>query len=61
MNRFIRDSGSGAAILADRHAVEEYLQKKTADETIDSLREELDRLRQDILQLKKEIHTNEKR
>lgn len=60
MNRFKRDENSGAAVLADNEAVAEYLQKKETANTIDTLREEINRLRQDLLQLKSLLGTNEK-
>lgn len=55
MSKYTRDTISGAAILADRAAVEQYMSKKDTEQALQSLVEEINSLRQQLQSLRTEI------
>ena len=61
MNKYKRDENSGAAVLADRATVDEFLQKKSTVDTVEALKAEINRLRQDMEDLRNSLAPNEKR
>jgi hypothetical protein len=57
MERYIRDSTTGAAFLCDPQAVSAFRQKKTVDEEIALLKAEINTLKHEIELLKNPLMT----
>jgi hypothetical protein len=59
--KYKRDIRSGAAVLADKSAMRDYLQKKNVTDAMDAMKAEINRLQHDLQALKSLLETNEKR
>ena len=49
--RYIRDSATGAVLLADAQTIDAFKQKKTVAEDVEALKAEINTLKQQVQQL----------
>lgn len=49
--RYIRDSATGAVLLADAQTIDAFRQKKTLSEDVEALKAEINTLKQQVQQL----------